>query len=165
LVQPNGVANLQDARVLFEVALVRHAANKAAANDLKRLEAALEDNRRSLADPETFGKTDVAFHYVIAEIPKNPVFTAICEALVEWLTEQRRTALEKPGANNSAFKAHQKIFNAIKNRDADGAEAAMLTHLNDVAKFYWAVRHKDIELTKPKKPPVSRATKEKRRSA
>lgn len=160
LVQPNGIANLQDARVLFEVALARHAASKATTSDLRRLEVALEHNQRSLDDPVTFGKTDVAFHYVIAEIPENPVFTAICEALIEWLTEQRRTALENPGANKNAFRAHQRIFKAIAERDADGAEAAMRAHLNDVAKFYWAVRNQhDVALREANWPSQAPAAK------
>jgi GntR family transcriptional regulator, sialic acid-inducible nan operon repressor len=140
LVQPNGVRHLQDARLLFEVALARQAASKATVDDIQKLEAALEENRRALDDP-TFGRTDVAFHYVIAEIPKNPVFTAICEALVEWLVEQRRIALENPGANQKAYRAHQRIFKAISEKDSDGAAAAMRDHLDDVARLYWAVRN------------------------
>jgi DNA-binding FadR family transcriptional regulator len=150
LVQPNGIKHLQDARLLFEVALARDAASKATAADIQKLDAALEENRRALDDPE-FGRTDVAFHYVIAEIPRNPVFTAICEALVEWLVEQRRTALENPGANQKAYRSHQKIFKAISEKDPDGAAAAMRDHLDDVARLYWAARNQHEKKQSSKK--------------
>jgi GntR family transcriptional regulator, sialic acid-inducible nan operon repressor len=136
LAQPNGVRNLQDARLLFEVALAKLAASKATADDIGRLEAALEENRRCLRDLMKFGETDVAFHYVIAEIPQNPVFTVIFKALAEWLTEQRRTALENPGAGERTIRHHQRIFDAIDRRDPEAAEAAMHAHLSDVAKLY-----------------------------
>ena len=62
-------------------------------DELAGFEAALEANRQSIGDLKRFEKTDVAFHYVLAVIPQNPIFTAIHAALAEWLLEQRRTTL------------------------------------------------------------------------
>ena len=86
-----------------------------------------------------FERTDVAFHYVFAVIAGNPIFTAIHAALVEWLIEQRRTTLA-PGEDVVAYEAHRSIFEAVRSRDPDRAEAAMRAHLDHVARRYGEIR-------------------------
>src|SRR3954470_21532962 len=93
LSQPDGVRQFQGARAFFEIGLARHAAKHATAADLRELSAALEANRQSIGDLAKFERTDVAFHYVLAVIPKNPIFTAFHSAIAEWLVEQRHVTL------------------------------------------------------------------------
>jgi len=135
LAAPGGVRDFQNARIFFEVGLARHAAAHASDADLERLEGALEVNRRSIGDLRRFERTDVDFHYVLAEISRNPIFTAIHAALAEWLLEQRRTTLAA-GEDQKAFDAHRLIFETVAARDPDRAEAAMREHLEYVARRY-----------------------------
>jgi DNA-binding FadR family transcriptional regulator len=128
---PGGVHNFQNARLFFEVGLARHAAKHATKADLAQFEAALAANRESLGDLVQFERTDVDFHYVLAVIPGNPIFTAIHAALVEWLLEQRKTTLAA-GVDRQAYEAHEAIFEAVADRDADRAETAMRAHLDFV---------------------------------
>ncbi len=132
---PGGVRDFQGARLFFEVGLARHAAVHATAEDLEALKAALEANRDSLGDLRRFERTDVEFHYVLAVISRNPIFTAIHAALADWLLEQRRTTLAR-GIDEDAFEAHEAIYAAIAARDPDGAERAMRDHLEYVAERY-----------------------------
>ncbi len=141
LAAPGGVQNFQSLRVFFEVGLARHAAEHATKDDLDRFRAALEENRASLGDLKRFERTDVDFHYVLAVIPRNPMFTAIHAALAEWLLEQRQTTLA-PGKDKVAYEAHRAIYEAVKSRDADRAEAAMRDHLDYVTRRYNAVVEK-----------------------
>lgn len=135
LAAPEGIHNFQDVRVFFEAGLARHAAQHATAEDIAGFEAALEANRASLGDLKSFERTDVAFHYVLAVIPRNPIFTAIHAAFAEWLLEQRKTTLA-PGQDEIAFAAHRLIFEAVAARDPDRAEAEMREHLAYVARRY-----------------------------
>jgi GntR family transcriptional repressor for pyruvate dehydrogenase complex len=135
---PGGVQNFQNARLFFETGLARHAALHATDDDLTDFAEALEVNRLSIGDLKRFEKTDVAFHYVFALIPRNPIFTAIHTALAEWLHEQRRTTLA-PGQDVRAFQAHRAIFDAVVARDPDRAEQAMRAHLEYVARRYCEV--------------------------
>jgi GntR family transcriptional repressor for pyruvate dehydrogenase complex len=137
LAQPDGVRQLQDARTFFEVGLARHAAKHATASDLRDLAAALEANRQSIGDLARFERTDVAFHYVLALIPRNPIFTAFHSAIAEWLVEQRHVTLTYPGNNKIAFRAHKAIYEAIAARDADRAERMVRAHLSHVSTAYW----------------------------
>jgi DNA-binding FadR family transcriptional regulator len=136
----DGVRNFQHARALFETALVRDAAANASDEDIARLEAALERNRESLGDAEAFIASDVAFHYVLAEMPRNPIFTALHAAIAEWLQEQRATSVHEHGSPDAAFSAHRRIFLAVQARDVDEAERAMRDHLAEVSRFYWQAR-------------------------
>jgi GntR family transcriptional repressor for pyruvate dehydrogenase complex len=77
LAAPGGVQNFQSARLFFEAGLARHAALHATQEDLAAFEAALDKNRESIGDFKRFERTDVEFHYVLALIPRNPIFTAI----------------------------------------------------------------------------------------
>ena len=90
---PGGVQDFQSARIFFEVGLARHAAQHATPEDIDRFAEALEVNRQSIGDLKRFERTDVDFHFVLAVMMRNAIFTAIHAALAEWLLEQRRTTL------------------------------------------------------------------------
>jgi GntR family transcriptional repressor for pyruvate dehydrogenase complex len=132
---PGGVHDFQDARTFFEVGLARHAALHATEADLATFKQALEANRQSIGDLKRFERSDVAFHYVLAVIARNPIFTAIHAALAEWLLEQRQTTLA-PGQDLKAYRAHSAIYAAVAARDPDRAERAMRDHLDYVARRY-----------------------------
>jgi GntR family transcriptional repressor for pyruvate dehydrogenase complex len=137
LAAPHGVRSFQDARLFFEVGLARHAAMHASEDDIAELNRALEANRLTIGDIPRFERTDVAFHYVLAVIPRNPIFTAIHAAIAEWLVEQRHITLTRPGQNEIAYRAHAAIARAIAARDPDRAERLMRAHLEQVVSVYW----------------------------
>jgi GntR family transcriptional regulator, sialic acid-inducible nan operon repressor len=136
LSEPGGIDHFQQARALFETGLARYAAEKASAQDLAALETALDANREAVGDVKKFGETDVAFHYALAVIPRNPIYTAIHAAIIEWLVEQREVTLSIPGQNQIAYEAHADIYRAVEARDPDEAERQMRTHLAQVAELY-----------------------------
>lgn len=143
LAAPDGIRHFQEARVFFEVGLVRHAAEHATKAQHAELAAALAANRAAIGDIAAFERTDVAFHYVLAVIPKNPIFPAIHQAIAEWLLEQRHTTLSWPGRRTTArtaYDAHAEIHAEIEARSPDRAEQAMRTHLAHVARVYWEAR-------------------------
>jgi GntR family transcriptional repressor for pyruvate dehydrogenase complex len=139
LSEPGGVRHFQQGREFLEVGLARYAAESATEEDLRQLKSALEANRLAIGDIERFGTTDLAFHYVLAVIPRNPIFTALHAAFAEWLVKQRRITLSVAGQNEIAYRAHEAIWQAIARRDPDTAEQVMRTHLQQVAESYWAV--------------------------
>jgi GntR family transcriptional repressor for pyruvate dehydrogenase complex len=143
LAAPDGVRNFQEARLFFEIGLARYAAQHASEADLAELKQALDANRQALDNLYAFERTDVAFHYVLALIPRNPIFTAIHEAIVAWLTEQRTTTLRTPGQKFVACRAHEKIYEAIAARDPDAAERVMRAHLDQVTEAYWRAQEEE----------------------
>jgi len=142
LAAPDGVRQFQSARRFFEVGLARHAAENASRSDLVSLARSLDENRKSLGDLDGFERTDVEFHHTIVLIARNPIFDAIHQAMVTWLTEQRHITLQAPRQHELAYRAHEQVYMAIENGDADRAERMMRDHLRHVEKIYW----KQIEL-------------------
>ena len=139
LLAPQGVRHFQEARAFFEIGLARYAAQHATADDLDALKRALEVNRQSIYNLHAFERTDVAFHYVLAVIPRNPIFTAIHEAIAAWLT----TTLRTPGQKFVACRAHEAIYEAIAARDPERAERAIRAHLDQVVETYWHTQEEE----------------------
>ena len=88
-------------------------------------------------DAAQFESTDVAFHYEIARIADNVLFTGLHEALTGWLMEQRTVSLRDPAGESHAAEFHTRIFDAIAVHNADAAEDLMRMHLLQVESMYW----------------------------
>ena len=137
--KPEGIKRFQRARIFFEVGVVREAATHANTADLQRLEAALMANKEAVGNVSRFERTDVEFHYVLAKIPRNPVFLAIHDAVFDWLYEQRRITLRVPNQIEIACREHEEIFNAIRDCNPERAERALRTHLTRGYELYRAI--------------------------
>jgi GntR family transcriptional regulator, sialic acid-inducible nan operon repressor len=140
LAKPTGMRNFQQARRLFESALAEEAARLASEEDIVELKNALAANAAAIGDDAQFVRTDVAFHLAIARTPRNPIYIALHEAIVEWLVDQRRVSLHSIGADRAAFQSHRRIFEAIRVHDAGAAKDAMCEHLIEIEKLYWKVK-------------------------
>jgi DNA-binding FadR family transcriptional regulator len=145
LLQPDGAAYFQEARELFEVGVARLAAERATDEDVQRLRQALEANSSARGDADRFERTDVAFHYMLVTIAKNPIFTAVHDALVEWLTSQRTLSLRVAGAEESALRSHRRIYEAVAAKEPGGAALVMSEHLKDVADLVRRAREEQAD--------------------
>ena len=135
-----GHRQFQGARLFFEVGLAREAARHATEDDLAALKTALEGNRRAIGDRAQFTGTDIAFHFELAKIARNPIFIALHDQISDWLTEQRVVTLAASGQERTAYNAHKAIHDGIAARDADRAEAAMRDHIEQLASTFWRQR-------------------------
>lgn len=139
LAQPGGVRMFQEARAILEIGLCRVAAQKATDDDIAALKRALDANEASIGDAREFVRTDVAFHYAIASISQSSIVVSVHDAVVDWLMEQRSTALLGPDVSRRAYEAHTRIYEAIARHDAPAAEDAMQVHLDEIVDVYWEV--------------------------
>jgi GntR family transcriptional regulator, sialic acid-inducible nan operon repressor len=140
LAEDGGVHQFQEARAMFEIGLARLAAQRATKEHIGALREALDANGRAIDNHLDFMRTDVSFHYAIAAIPGNPIFTSMYNAIVAWLTEQREISGRAPNAGRAAFVAHTRIFDAIADHNPAAAQIAMQEHLDQVVKLYWEVK-------------------------
>ncbi|WP_146343779.1 FCD domain-containing protein [Phaeobacter marinintestinus] len=131
LVQPNGVKNLFDTRILVEAALVREAAVKANKSDIANLKTALDANLEAISDNDAFYRSDMAFHAIFFDISGNPLLPAIHRAYTAWLAPQWKQMPRMADRNRTNYDSHKAIFDAILMRDPDAAEAALRRHMTD----------------------------------
>jgi DNA-binding FadR family transcriptional regulator len=135
---PGSLDNLKEARLFFELGVVRQAAAKAGPEDIAALRACIEDQRAGSRDFTTFLEADVAFHKTIAATLKNPIFVAVSEAMLGWMAEYHVGVIRKVGREAQTLSEHELILDRIEAHDVDGAAAAMLVHLTRAHDLYEA---------------------------
>lgn len=128
--------HLKEARLTFEVAMVRTAAMRATADDIVHLQEALERQRASLGHPERFLDTDLALHRLIAAVSGNPVYVAVSQAMLQWLSNFHEDLVRAPGAEVVTVEEHERLVTCIARHDPDGAEQAMKDHLTRAHQSY-----------------------------
>jgi DNA-binding FadR family transcriptional regulator len=133
---PARLEELKEARQLFEVQMVRLAAQRGTDADLAALRAALDAQRESLPDMARFLRLDMRFHALIAGMGGNSIFPALSEAMLGWLGEFHRELVRAPGAEMLTLDEHARILTALEARDADAAESAMRDHILRSSELY-----------------------------
>jgi len=128
--------HLKSARIFFERGMAREAAQRARSGDIDDLGAIIERQRRSLGDAEAFIAADMQFHSRIAQISGNPIYVAVSEAMLAWLKEYHTDMLIWTGKEKLTLVEHEEILDQLRSRDAEGAEAAMLKHLERSRALY-----------------------------
>jgi DNA-binding FadR family transcriptional regulator len=134
--QPEGLDHFEQARLALEIFLVTHACHYATADDMARLRAALDANERAIGTGPDFVATDVAFHRALAEMPRNPIFVAMHDAVVEWIIDERPILPNVEANNRKSHADHVAIVEAIAGKDMVAAVAAMTKHLDDARARY-----------------------------
>lgn len=128
--------HLKNSRIFFERGMVRDAATKATAEDIAELEAILEAQRQALGQADAFMSADMQFHMRIAQLSGNPIFVAVSEAMLAWLRTYHTELLIWTGKEQLTLSEHAEILEKIAAHDADGAEAALLRHLERSRALY-----------------------------
>jgi DNA-binding FadR family transcriptional regulator len=133
--EQGGVKNLYDTRIFLEAALVRTAAMGARKDDIEALRRALAANEAAIPDSQRFYATDVAFHAVLYDIPRNPIFPSLHKAFTAWLAPHWVKMPRSQERNRVNYLRHREIYTSILERDPDAAERALTAHLNAAWEF------------------------------
>ena len=131
-----GQDQMEQARLLFEAGVAWQAAQVATDEDIVRLKQALDANVAAMGNIAEFIRTDVAFHYELTAITRNPVFAAVHEILVEWLIDQRTTTIHMPDADRFSVRDHTSIYEAVAAHDPMRAFHEMASHLRLISQLY-----------------------------
>ncbi len=127
---PSALDHLKQLRKLLEAGTTRLAAAHCTARDAADLRAILADQRSKLDDEAAFIEADIAFHLRIAAISRNPLIQTVTQAMLGWLFEHYKPMLRWSGREQTTMREHDHLVDLMEARDADGAEAMMLAHLN-----------------------------------
>lgn len=133
---PTTLEDLKQARIMFEVGMVKLAAQNATRADIEKLKQALEYQRSVITDIPNFVKADMAFHNAIASLGGNSVCTMLSEAMLDWLFKFRQELLRLPGSELITLAEHERLFDTISQHNVAEAERAMLDHLTRASERY-----------------------------
>jgi GntR family transcriptional regulator, transcriptional repressor for pyruvate dehydrogenase complex len=127
--------DLLDVRLAIEVHAARLAAERATAEDLDALAAAIDAMERlPTEDPDQLVRVDLDFHFGLVGAARNDLLRLLVEALAEPLRASRVASFR--GLRNRGLgvdlvvSAHRTILAALRARDAEGAGRAMADHLH-----------------------------------
>jgi GntR family transcriptional repressor for pyruvate dehydrogenase complex len=126
------VAELLDVRRILEPALAARAAVHASDEEIAHLEDILRRQGKKTARGESTVEEDSEFHYAIAVAAGNSVIRNLLDVLMDLLRETRARSLQVGGRLRRSLAGHRRVLEAIKRRDADGAERAVRHHLEEI---------------------------------
>jgi DNA-binding FadR family transcriptional regulator len=128
--------HLKEARMMFETAMARRAAERRTAADIAAIGEALEKQRACKPGSEDFMRCDGEFHHAIAKVSGNPILAELSRCLFSWLSEFHIEQVRKPGLENLTIAEHNAILQAIRKGEAGEAADQMANHLSRANALY-----------------------------
>jgi len=135
------IIKVLEARRAIEKEAVRLATIRATPKDIKRIEKYLDKFTAAIEKGGSAFKENQEFHFAIATACKNNILKSCLELtqedkrIAELITFIRRQKI------NYYSGEHLDIFNAIKSKNVDAAEKALVNHINKLIKdveIYWS---------------------------
>jgi len=131
--EKSSILELLEAREIFEVKIVKLAAQRATPEDIKSIERALNKmNEEEELEVDRKTESDTEFHLAIARASHNFVFVNIIKLHLDLLKETREKTQQIPGRREERWHEHQAIFQAIKKHNCKKAGEVMLKHLRNI---------------------------------
>ncbi len=134
--EPSNLEHLKQIRKIIEAGSVRIASEVCTTEDIQKLRALVEHQRRQLKNPKAFIEADIAFHTAIAHASRNPLLQAITQAMLTWLFEYYKPLLHWSGRENTTLLEHAALVDQLEAREAGSAAALMRQHLDRSDPFY-----------------------------
>jgi GntR family transcriptional repressor for pyruvate dehydrogenase complex len=130
--QPEGSLYLAEVRAILEPEIAALAATRIEEQHLAGLREAFAVMGRSRTDSEAYIEADLDFHLALAEAAANPLILSLLDSIVGVLREQRLRIFRVEGGPERGQFHHQRILEAIEQRDPVKAREAMRAHLQQV---------------------------------
>jgi DNA-binding FadR family transcriptional regulator len=140
------LADVYAARTALESSAIELVARRRTAADLRNLDKALADGERLLDDPIAFSEqADLQFHRLLMELSGNQTMIVLLDMLYA-IVEQHNQSVINANRNSAnagpsvrlVQKAHAKVVDLIRQKDADKAVAHWRRHLTQVSEFVLA---------------------------
>ena len=137
--QAEGSTHLAEVRELLEPEIAALAATRIEESSLAMMRDAFEVMERHRQNPDAYIEADLDFHLALAEAAANPLILSLLDSIVGLLREQRIRIFNVGGGPERGQIHHQRILEAIENRDPIKARTAMRAHLQQVREDSTAV--------------------------
>lgn len=133
LLNPKVVDDLIETRLMLESHTAYLAAAKATAADLERMEQTVDLMQESVDNPGQYLQHDLQFHMAIAKATQNSILLNLLNTTRGYLQAWIRETLSTPAAAREravlSITQHNRIVQALKNKDCEGARKAMAAHI------------------------------------
>ena len=134
----NGMAplreELMDARLFFEPQIARAAAAQATPEDLRRLQEIIGRQEERVASGLSGAEEDAEFHEQLARSTHNTVVERVMEVIDGLLEDSQARLFRSVERSEISLEGNRRILEAVLRHDQDAAQAAMVEHLEDIAR-------------------------------
>ena len=122
---------MYEARRILEVGATGLAAERATPEQVATIAEEVAGLFSTMDDPQAFLVHDINFHRAVAAASGNPIVASLVEMVSELYYERRRETAARATDRNlrDAAELHQRIYKAIRARDAEAGRWAMNEHL------------------------------------
>lgn len=100
--------------------------------NIKRLGELLDKMVKSKNRPKKFVDADTEFHVALARATGNTAFVVLVQAIIQLLRKERSYTLDFKDEHDSAIAFHKEILYRVREKDEEGTELAMRSHLKHV---------------------------------
>ena len=130
------LVELMEVRRMVELTSIRYAVDRASDRQLDQLEQHWQSIEDQAKDITSFLELDNTFHHQLFSLSGNSVLEMLACSLydsidkswfIPWVMIPERTALSQ--------REHREILDALRSRDSDRAEAAMLAHMGHLLEY------------------------------
>jgi GntR family transcriptional regulator, transcriptional repressor for pyruvate dehydrogenase complex len=136
LMKKDDVKELYELRKILEVGTAGLAAEVHEEEDLIPIEKALIVMKNAKDNDDLAASADTDFHMAIAGATHNQLLinlmSSVSDLLTESIRETRKVLLYSRGRSENLYLEHERIFNALKDRNSELAGQYMHDHLEDV---------------------------------
>jgi GntR family transcriptional repressor for pyruvate dehydrogenase complex len=129
LVGEQRTSDLVETRQHLEPVTARLAAERRSEEQLRDIRGHLH-GMRDAGDNDRFVDADVAFHLSIAAATGNTVLSNMLASISSLLNVWIRNVIEAAESTEPSYREHVPIYDAIADRDSDGAAEAMRLHMD-----------------------------------
>ena len=125
------IAELYEARRVFEVEIAGLAAERRTVRDVAamRKELRVRARARAAGDPDTFLEADFAFHVAVAKATKNHALYDVYVAFADVIRESLRGTMAADGVRRDADRFHDELCDAIEAGERQTAMRIAREHL------------------------------------
>ena len=128
----SSLLELFEARKIVEIGIAGLAAQRITDEELAELEAGLAISQETLHHPVDFLHADEQLHKTITQAARNPIMSRVFDSISRLLMVSRSRTVEITRVREQTVQDHRSIVAALKRRDPEAAQAAMLQHLSNV---------------------------------
>ncbi len=130
--QESGIHHIFEARMVLEPQITALAAERVTVAEVKGLQNILRDQHDEIESGGLGLKQDTQFHLGLAEAAKNQFLHHLLNSLLNSLSGMRERSLRDKSVRFRSWEAHQKILDAVLNKDKNRAIAGMISHLVEI---------------------------------
>ncbi|NOZ22097.1 MAG: FadR family transcriptional regulator [Planctomycetes bacterium] len=135
--------DLLEMRRLYEVQAAAWAAAREDDDDLAEIRAALDGMHAAKESPEDYAQKDLEFHLAVARATHNTVLTLFVETIRRLLADAILSNLKAGYRPDKTLQYHERVFDAIRRKNADDARQAMAEHLDDTEQMIREAEQKE----------------------